>query len=197
MAAAVARTMPSASVAVRATTLTLLVGLLAVLIASVWSITVGASSTIDPWTALTSLFVWDGSPAHVTVQSLRLPRVVVAVLVGASLAVSGALIQGVTRNPLAEPSIIGVNAGAVVIVAALLAGPVTVLSLGDDVARGLGQDVERVRLVAFGLVVVLAGAAVAVAGPIAMVGLMVPHIVRRMVGVDYRAVIPCSAVLGA
>jgi ABC-type Fe3+-siderophore transport system permease subunit len=78
-----------------------------------------------------------------------------------------------------------------------MAQSVTVLSLGDDVARGLGQNVERVRLLAFALVVVLAGAAVAVAGPIAMIGLMVPHIVRRLVGVDYRAVMPCSAVLGA
>jgi iron complex transport system permease protein len=294
----------SVALATRATLLTLGGGLLAVLVASLWSITVGASSTVDPLTAVSSLFVWDGSAAHVTVQSLRLPRVVVALLVGASLAVAGALIQGVTRNPLAEPSIIGVNAGAVVVVAALsiasdkkltpwlsaqvlplfafvgasmaailvyslaskgtvtpirlalagvavatffqsltvaivllrdsavriimqwmvgsltdrtwdnvqtlapwaflglvgalaMAQSVTVLSLGDDVARGLGQDVERVRLLAFGLVVVLAGAAVAVAGPIAMVGLMVPHIVRRLVGVDYRAVIPCSAVLGA
>jgi ABC-type Fe3+-siderophore transport system permease subunit len=295
---------PVATLPARATAITLAVGLAAVLAASVWSITVGASSMVDPQTAFSSLFVWDGAPAHVTVQSLRLPRVVVAVLVGASLAVAGALIQGVTRNPLAEPSIIGVNAGAVVVVAALsiasdqkltpwlsaqilpvfafvgagsaailvyglaskgsvtpirlalagvavatffqsltvaivllrssavriimqwmvgsltdrtwenvltlapwailgllgalaLAQSVTVLSLGDDVARGLGQDVERIRMLAFGLVVVLAGASVAVAGPIAMVGLIVPHVVRRLVGVDYRAVIPCAAVLGA
>ena len=51
-------------------------------------------------------------------------------------------------------------------------------------------------MLAFALVVVLAGASVAVAGPIAMVGLIVPHVVRRLVGVDYRAVIPCAAVLG-
>src|SRR5947207_2663330 len=119
VAAPTAIRVPAASLAARATLLTIVVGLLAVLAASVWSITVGASSTVDPLTALSSLFVWDGSPAHVTVQSLRLPRVVVALLVGASLAVAGALIQGVTRNPLAEPSIIGVNAGAVVVVAAL------------------------------------------------------------------------------
>lgn len=286
------------------TALTLVGGLAALALASVASITVGAASNIDALTAITALFVRDDSAASLAVQGLRLPRVVVAALVGANLAVAGALIQGVTRNPLAEPSIIGVNAGAVVVVAALtiaidrgslpllaqgfmplfafagaalaasmvysmaakgtvtpvrlalagvavatffqsltmavvllrdsavriimqwmvgsvadrtwehvqtlapwallgllgalaLAQSVTVLSLGDDVARGLGQRVERIRLLAFGLVVILAGASVAVAGPIAMVGLMVPHMVRKLVGVDYRTVIPCSAVLGA
>jgi iron complex transport system permease protein len=237
------------------------------------------------------------------VRGLRLPRTLVAVMVGAGLAVAGALIQAVTRNPIVEPSILGINSGAALSVAivtylsgwgairvfgidlvpfvafagaaaavvmvfafvgtggatpgrialagvtvALLANalvmgvvilneaatrylihflvggfdavtwpsvttllpyavvglglalvmsrPVTVLSLGDDVAHGLGLPVRRMRLYAIGLVVVLAGAAVAVAGPISMVGLLVPHAVRWLVGTDYVKVLTACLVAG-
>lgn len=81
--------------------------------------------------------------------------------------------------------------------AILLGKAVTLLSLGEDVAKGLGQRTAWVKLLAALLVVVLAGGSVAVAGPIGFVGLAVPHISRALVGPDYRWVLPYSAVLGA
>lgn len=245
------------------------------------------------------LFHPEGSNNALIVHTLRLPRAIVAALVGACLGVAGAMMQGITRNPLSEPGIMGVNAGAVlailvalvffpglppwstVVVAALggvgaaalvysitlsvgltpvrlaLAGiavgsmlgaaasflliifedrtrgvlfslsgsvagrtwehvwtllpwavptlllalilshQINLLSLGEDVARGLGTRVEVVRLVSTTLAVLLAGAAVSVAGPIGFLGLMVPHAARGLVGPDYRQVIPLSAILGA
>lgn len=62
---------------------------------------------------------------------------------------------------------------------------------------GLGQKIARVRLLSYVVVVILAGASVAVAGAVGFVGLMVPHIARRLVGTDYRVVIPVSALGGA
>lgn len=70
------------------------------------------------------------------------------------------------------------------------------LALGDDVARGLGQNVKLARGIAGLGVVVLCGAATAAAGPIAFVGLVIPHVVRLFVGADYRWILPFSAVLG-
>jgi iron complex transport system permease protein len=244
---------------------------------------------------------FDGSDAHVVVTELRVPRTEVGLLVGAALGASGALMQGVTRNPLAEPGILGINAGAafaVVIaifvlgvrsvggyawfallgaglaallvfalgasgaggatpvklalagavlaallvaltsavlvldvrtldefrfwivgsiagrdsgvalavapfigaglVVALAAGRwLNALALGDDVARSLGQRVGRARAAAAAAFVLLAGGAVAAAGPIAFVGLTVPHAARALVGADYRWIVPYSVVLGA
>lgn len=231
----------------------------------------------------------------------RVPRTVLALIIGAALAVSGAVMQGVTRNPIAEPGILGVNNGAalavvigiawfglwtvdgyiwaaiggaavtsvfVYIVGSLgregatplklaLAGAatsaalisltsavvlprgdltdivqswriggvggaawepiVTVLpflivgmvisiaagrwlnsmALGDDIAAALGVRVPIARAAAAGGAVLLAGAATAVAGPIAFVGLVVPHLCRLLVGVDHRWLIPFSALTGA
>lgn len=233
--------------------------------------------------------------------SARLPRTALAILVGAALAVSGAALQAVTRNPLADPGILGITYGAalavvvgivalgissssayiatavvgaglaalvvyligslgpgglsplklalagaataaalasltsaillprvdvmstfrfwqiggvggatwdrVALVAPVLAAGVVLafslargmnlLALGDEVAAGLGAHVGRTRLLAFASAVVLAGAATAVAGPIAFVGLVVPHICRLLLGPDNRWVLPTSAVLGA
>jgi iron complex transport system permease protein len=61
----------------------------------------------------------------------------------------------------------------------------------------LGQNTLRVKLIALAAVVLMAGGSVAMAGPIGFVGLVVPHVARRLVGVDYRFVLPCCAVLGA
>lgn len=241
-----------------------------------------------------------GNPIdHTIVWDLRLPRVVLAVLVGASLAVSGALLQGVTRNPLADPHILGLTAGgglaaavllriqpdvphafiaptafggsmvgaamvyllswrggispvrlalSGVAVASLLTAGTTmvivtsnlttqgalswlagglfgrgwvdlrvmwpyaaaglaisllltrgmnILALGDEAAQSLGLGVERARLFAVATAALLAGAAVSVAGMVAFVGLVIPHIARSLVGDDHRAVIPMSAILGA
>ena len=71
------------------------------------------------------------------------------------------------------------------------------LALGDDMAAGLGENVMRTRLVASLGAVILCGAATAVAGPIAFVGLVVPHVCRFLVGADYRWVLPFSVVVGA
>ncbi len=241
-----------------------------------------------------------GNPIdHTIVWDLRLPRVVLAVLVGASLAVSGALLQGVTRNPLADPHILGLTAGgglaaalllriqpdvphafiaptafggsmvgaamvyllswrggispvrlalSGVAVASLLTAGTTmvivtsnlttqgalawlagglfgrgwvdlkvmwpyavaglaisllltrgmnILALGDEAAQSLGLGVERARLFAVATAALLAGAAVSVAGMVAFVGLVIPHIARSLVGDDHRSVIPMSAILGA
>ncbi|MFI6825653.1 FecCD family ABC transporter permease [Kribbella sp. NPDC050241] len=278
-------------------------GVLVLLIACALSLMVGSNGTASPGQVVQALTGHADPQLTAAVQSLRLPRTVLALLIGAGLAVAGALIQGVTRNPIVEPSIIGVNAGAALAVALvtytlgatafrlggislmpfvafagaaaaaglvfvivagvdmtpgrvalagvtvallanalvmsvvvlndnavqfllrylvggvdgaswagvrtllpysiiglgcafLLAKSVTVLSLGDDIARGLGLPVERVRLQALALVVVLAGAAVAVAGPIAMVGLLVPHMARWSVGTSYLRVFGFSIVYG-
>jgi iron complex transport system permease protein len=77
-----------------------------------------------------------------------------------------------------------------------LSRQITTLSLGESVAQGLGQQTINVKVVTAACVVVLAGSAVALAGPIGFVGLVAPHLARGVVGVDYRWVLPFSAVLG-
>jgi iron complex transport system permease protein len=243
----------------------------------------------------------EDSDAHAIVRELRVPRTEVGLLVGGALGACGALMQGVTRNPLAEPGILGINAGAAfaVVIAIFLLGITSVagytwfallgagvsallvfalgasgsggatpiklalagavlsallvaltsavlvvdvdtlddfrfwvvgsiagrdatvaltvapfigaglllalfagrqlnaLALGDDVARSLGQRVGRARAAAAAGFVLLAGGAVAAAGPIAFVGLTVPHAARAIVGPDYRWIVPYSIVLGA
>ena len=88
-----------------------------------------------------------------------------------------------------DPPSSAFSAGPVILAgllaAAVLSGRVSMLSLGEDAARGLGLHVERSRALCLLVVLMLAGAAVALAGPVAFVGLMVPHVVR-FVGADYR-----------
>ena len=71
------------------------------------------------------------------------------------------------------------------------------LALGDDLAAGLGENVARTRLVSSAGAVILCGAATAVAGPIAFVGLVIPHLCRLLVGTDHRWLLPFSMVTGA
>ncbi|WP_205745842.1 FecCD family ABC transporter permease [Egibacter rhizosphaerae] len=250
--------------------------------------------------ALGALLDFDGSSEHLIVRRMRLPRTMIGLGAGASLAVAGAIMQAATRNPLAGPGILGVNAGAAVavvttvhvagavtprssvwvalagaltaallvyvigaagrsgatpiklalaglvttalleswtsaalvldrrtldqvrfwlagslaggepellwqvaplmlagiVLALLLARQLNALALGDDVARALGQRTGSVRVACLGVVVLLAGSAVAVAGPIAFVGLAVPHIARVLTGPDYRWVQAYAVVLG-
>jgi len=231
----------------------------------------------------------------------RVPRTVLAMIVGAALGMAGAVMQGITRNPLADPGIFGVTTGASLAVVTgiaffglkspssytwiailgagvsavfvyavgsmgrggatplklALAGAATSaafgslisaillprievmndfrfwqiggvggasypriaqvlpflvigaliclatsrglnsLALGDDVAAGLGVHVVRTRIVAAVGAVLLCGAATAVAGPIAFVGLAVPHLCRLLVGPDHRWLLPFSTVVGA
>jgi iron complex transport system permease protein len=78
-----------------------------------------------------------------------------------------------------------------------LAGKLNLLGLGEDLARGLGARVGQIRVIGSAIVVILAGSAVAVAGPVAFIGLIVPHIVRRLVGVNNYVVIPLCTLIGA
>jgi len=81
-------------------------------------------------------------------------------------------------------------------IAIALGKPITTLTLGEDVAKGLGQQTAWIKIVAAISVVLLAGSSVALAGPIGFIGLVVPHLARLMVGVDYRWILPYTAVFG-
>lgn len=234
------------------------------------------------------------------VLGVRLPRVLLAALAGAGLAVAGVAFQALLRNPLADPYVVGVSGGAAVggvvalvlglssawalplfafggavvsvlllfylahaygksdpltllligvvfnsIAAAVvmffkavvtptkaqeilywlmgvigveaaptlaalaayvavgtgalvvLAGALNLLSLGDDEATGLGLSANRARLACFLAAALLVGAVVAVAGMIGFVGLVVPHVLRRLGGADHRWLLPASALTGA
>ncbi|MGB3338903.1 MAG: iron chelate uptake ABC transporter family permease subunit [Devosia sp.] len=271
----------------------------AVLLIAFFSITVGARPIAleTVWTALTDFD--PDSTDHRIIWDLRLPRTVIGLAVGAVLGLSGAVLQGATRNPLADPSILGINSGAAVFVvlgvavfgitqlsmyvwlafigagvamlvvysvaslgregatpiklalagaamtaamqsvtsAILLTSPRTLdeirfwqvgslvgrdmdifiqvapflavgivlalasgrmldgLSMGEDVARSLGQNVGRSRAIAGLAAVILAGAATAAAGPITFVGLTVPHVARAITGPNYRWILPYSMLL--
>jgi len=234
------------------------------------------------------------------ILDMRVPRTVLGLLAGAALAVSGTLLQGVARNPLADPGIMGINAGAALAVvtgilvlgrqatgasvwlaflgagtatalvytiasfgregatpvklalagvvvtavcssitsaivladtdaleelrvwqvgalagrywpvvwqvgpyivaglvaAMFLARSLNLLALGDALAVSLGLRVRRNRIITFVVVAVLCGAATAACGPIAFLGLMVPHLVRLVTGPDYRWILAYSLVLG-
>jgi iron complex transport system permease protein len=264
------------------------------------SLAVG-SRAIAPAEVLGALFSpLEGNTDQMVVRDLRIPRTVIGLIAGAALGLAGATMQGVTRNPLADPGLLGVNAGSslfvvagitffgvttpmgfvwfafagaavatIVVYAIASAGrggatPVTlalagaaltaaltslitlvlitdldtlntyrfwavgslvgrgldaagvvvplvaigavlafasargfnVLSLGDDLARGLGQSVRRARVTSAIAVVLLCGGATALAGPIVFVGLVVPHLARRFTGADYRWILAYSLVLG-
>ncbi|MGG1598539.1 FecCD family ABC transporter permease [Paenibacillus naphthalenovorans] len=263
------------------------------------SIRYGAKS-MDVSTVWNAFFHFDkGNVDHQIIMHSRVPRAAGALLIGAFLAISGAIMQGMTRNYLASPSIMGVTDGSafaitlgmvllpeassmdlivcsligsalgvgivfgiasllpgglspvrmaiigtiigtflssvsaavatyfqvsqnisfwynarlyqldptliklaipfavVGIVMALCISPsVTILSLGEEVSVGLGQRTLLVKAAATGAVVILTGISVALAGKIGFVGLLIPHIARFFVGVDYRRIIPCAGVLG-
>lgn len=233
-------------------------------------------------------------------REIRYPREVAAILVGAALAVSGAIMQGLTRNPLADPGLLGLSAGARaalavaltlmpalnyfgimitcfigaaggmllvigisavkkgglsplrlvlagtavtfflyavsdgmgllfktsknvtvwtsggligtswgqiqaiapfivfgIVVAIVLAKSLTILSLNEEAAVSLGLRTAYIKVALYVVVILLAGSAVALVGNMAFIGLMIPHIVRALFGIDYRSIIPMSAVWGA
>ena len=101
----------------------LLVCLGLLVVCLLWSITLGAAD-IAPSTVFAAIFAPDGSFQHLIIQTVRLPRVLSGALVGASLAVAGAIMQGLTRNPLADLGILGINSGAAfaVVLAVFLLG---------------------------------------------------------------------------
>jgi iron complex transport system permease protein len=275
--------------------------LILVVIAALASLAVGTRGIAlgDVWQALLDPTL--STDDAVVVRELRIPRTALGLMVGAALGMAGALLQGHTRNPLGDPGLLGVTAGASLAVvlaishlgadspsgyvwfafAGALAGtvlvyaigsagrggatPVTLalagsalsallyavvravligdrqtldsfrfwvvgslagrgadvawqvapflaagvvlalanspalnlLGLGDDVARGLGQRIWLARSAGLGAVTLLCGAATAACGPIAFVGLVVPHAVRAVTGPDHRWLVPCSGLLGA
>lgn len=275
-------------------------GFILLIISVVMSISFGAAD-MDLKTAWGAIFNFDSSVIeHQIIRTLRFPRTVAGIIVGCSLALTGAIMQGTTRNPLADSGIMGISSGATfamaicfaflpnrtygqtmlfacsgaavttgmtyfiasigkrgmtpqrlvlsgmsismlfgafssyiaikyrigksltywtsggtagvtwselatitpffiagVILSIALSPSITLMSLGDEVAIGLGLNTKRVKGVSTLVVLVLTGLAVIVVGPVGFVGLIVPHIVRYMVGVDYRYIIPASALYGA
>lgn len=140
-------------------------------------------------------------------------------LVLAGLAVSGMLTAGINTLKLLWPEIVASSPGFLtgglsgitmnmlaaalpyfvigMLLALLLAVDLNVLCLGEESATGLGLHVTRTRFLGILAAALLAGAAVSFAGLLSFVGLLAPHIVRRLIGTDHRALIPASALLGA
>ena len=268
------------------------------------SVSIGAKD-ISFSNMIDSLFTNNGDIELKIIRDVRIPRALAGALVGGFLAVSGAIMQGITRNPIAEPSVIGITQGATFMVAValvlqqinpniviggfslmifaflgggisglfvyflssrsigkvdpvkltlagtalgtllislatgacmyfnlsqqlsfwrcggfigvkwqgvklllivgvigislamILSKKITILSLGEEVAIGLGENTNHTRLIALIIVILLTGASVSVAGNIIFVGLIIPQIVKKIVGVDYKYIIPCSFVMGA
>ena len=247
-----------------------------------------------------SIFNYSETLELMLVRDVRIPRALSVLMTGGILGVTGAMIQGVTRNPIAEPSILGVSQGATLVIAIfyaagigittknvmiasfigalitglivlgfiskkannnsiakiLLAGTamstffvslttviglltnqsqmigfwvsggfrnatwadfklvfivgiigliitmilspkINILNLGDDVASGLGESPEKIRFITLMVMIPMIAAAVAVGKNIAFVGLIIPQVVRKILGEDYRKNIPCSFLLGA
>ncbi|KMK91874.1 iron ABC transporter [Rossellomorea marisflavi] len=259
--------------------------------------------TDTSWKAAFDTFMEpDGSTEHLVIQNIRLPRALIAAAVGGSLAISGVLMQTLTKNPLASPGIFGINAGggfmvvmavtlfgvtslqsfawlsflgaaiaavgvfiiggasgsngltpmkltlagaaitamfssftqgllvlneaaleqvlfwlagsvqgrsleilagvfpyilAGWILSLMIAGKMNILAMGEDVAKGLGVKTNILKVISLIAVVLLAGGSVAVAGPIGFIGIVIPHIARKIIGVDHRWLIPYSGLLGA
>ncbi|MDO7868422.1 FecCD family ABC transporter permease [Nocardioides jiangxiensis] len=276
----------------------LLAALLVAGAASVASVALGLAAV--SWSDIGRGLTGDDATLGAAAVARRVPRTALALLVGGALGLAGAVMQGVTRNPLADPAMLGITNGASLAVVSgiaffglssptayiavaitgaavtavvvwtigslgrggatplklalagaataaalsslvsavllprldvmntfrfwqvggvggatwdriglvlpfLLAGTggclamargLNALALGDDVAAGLGLHVGRTRLAAGAAAVVLCGAATAIAGPIAFVGLVVPHLCRLLVGVDHRWVLPLAIVVG-
>ena len=264
---------------------------------TLYSIGVGAIR-VPVWETVQTVFGVGTGEFDYIIQQYRMPRIAMAWIVATGLALSGTMIQGVIRNPLASPEIIGITAGAGLASAVLLLGipdvsvqflpivsflggliaaalvyvlafkrgisparlalvgiavsavftsgidylmtsfPVQldlaliwlagslwarnweqfmavapwilimfagcllmahkldVLALGDEQATGLGVRVERTRLLALAVAVALAGASVAVCGTIGFIGLMAPHIARRLVGGQHHILLPTAALVG-
>ena len=280
-------------------TLWLAIGVVVLLVLCVMSISFGVRAvTVDDIVA--ALNGHTDTIAQAAIVK-RIPRTVLALLVGAALALAGATMQAVTRNPIADPGILGVSNGAslavvlgiaffglanpygqmafaiagaglaavfvyavgslgrggatplklalagaatsaafaslisavmlprvdllqtfqswqiggvggaewprialtapVLAVGALIcflcARGMNSLALGDEMAKGLGENVFRTRMISALGAVILAGAATAIAGPIGFVGLIIPHVCRMLVGTDHRWLLPFSAIAGA
>lgn len=278
----------------------IILGIIGLMISFVTSISLGAAD-IDVKTVFEAVFDFDPSISqHQIIWELRFPRIIGAAMVGMAFSVAGALMQGMTRNPLADSGLLGLNAGAVfmlaisfsffpglsyvytvmfsfvgaaigailvygigslskngltpirlvlagaavsallgalsegvslyfsvgqdiafwfaggvsstrwshlfvitpillimMVMAFMVSRSITILSLGEEVAIGLGENTQKTKVISIIVIVILAGLAVSVVGAVSFVGLIVPHLARKLVGYDYRWIIPVSAVLGA
>lgn len=284
--------------------LLVLIGLVMLISGLLLSISLGAND-ISFSTTIKSLLSSDVDINTSIIKDIRLPRALAAALVGGFLSVSGAVMQGITRNPIADPSVMGITqgatftiaialvlqtlvpgfalgsfglmlfaflgasisgilvyfvssksrgkvdpvklalagtalgtllvslatavsmyfnlsqqlsfwisggltsakwegvkllflvGGATTILSMIMAPKITILSLGEEVAIGLGQKTNLVRFICLIIVILLAGSSVAVAGNIVFVGLIIPQIIKAIVGADYKYIIPGSLVLGS
>ncbi len=278
----------------------IILGSIAVIFAAVLSVVYG-SANISPNVVLDAVFHFDPDNLnHQVIRELRIPRTIGDITIGAALATAGAIMQGMTRNPLADPGLLGINAGAafalaicfalssslpygavvlfsfigaaisssivylvagvgrgknnhvrlvlagsaigiflssvsqaiamyfkigqeitfwtaggvsgvraeqlkvivpVVVVALIgaivLSRSISILSLGEETAKGLGLNITRIKVLCMIEVLLLSGTSVALAGVVAFVGLIIPHIVRHFAGADYRKIIPCTIVTGS
>ncbi|WP_315080720.1 iron ABC transporter permease [uncultured Clostridium sp.] len=280
------------------------IGIMLLISGIVMSVSLGAKD-IDFLTIIKSLVTDSNDVNTKIVRDVRIPRAIAASLVGGFLAVAGAIMQGITRNPIAEPSVMGITQGATFMIAVtfvlqriypnlvvgsfglmifafvgasisgllvyfissksarkvdtvklalagtalgtllislamgiamyfnlsqqlsfwvsgglvsakwegvkllsivggsaligsmIMAPKITILSLGEEVAIGLGQRTNAVRFVSIIIVIFLTGASVSVAGNIVFVGLIVPQIAKAIVGADYKYIIPSSMILGS
>ncbi|MDF0728044.1 iron ABC transporter permease [Cytobacillus sp. S13-E01] len=273
-----------------------------IFIISFMSSIVFGQTPISVKTAIEAFTQFDeSSTEHIIITTTRVSRAVIATVIGSSLAIAGALMQALTRNPLASPSIFGINAGALFfvvfssvflsvtslvhfmwiaflgagvaavmvfflgslgrdglspikivlagaaisaffssftqgilvlneqnlegilfwlagsvsgrtmdmlepilpfmigagILSFLLGTSINILTSGEDIAKGLGQRTILIKSLIGIVIVFLAGGSVAVGGSIGFIGLIVPHIVRSFVGIDYRWIIPYCALFGA
>lgn len=274
-------------------------GVLLLFVGILLSICIGAK-TIPLSEIYQGIFHYDDSLNAQLVREVRLPRILSAVLIGGMLALAGTMMQGIMRNPIAEPSVMGVTQGATLAVSvaavssfaggiygnfimallgaaisgalillftmknasnqsisrillagtamstfflslasvvALLgnrsqelafwvagglrqtgwvqvgvvavvggifclfafaaAGKINIISLGDDAAAGLGISPEKVKLRIILYLIPICGVCVATAGNIGYLGLFVPHIIRKLVGNDYRRLMPLSFLYGS
>lgn len=280
--------------------ITFLIGSLCLLLVGVFlAITLGAYK-IKLVDIYNSIFHYSQTTEMMLIRDVRIPRALCVLITGGILGVTGAMIQGVTRNPIAEPSLLGVSQGAILVIAILyaielpitqvnvmiaafigaflsgllvigftlkkasnmaisklllagtsmstffislttiiglltnrsqliafwvsggfrtaswndvklllivgipgvlltilLSSKINLLSLGDDVATGLGVNPYQIRFYTLIIMIPLCAVAVAVGKNIAFVGLFVPQIVRMLLGEDYRKLIPCAFLLGA
>ncbi|CAM5194266.1 Iron complex transport system permease protein OS=Ureibacillus acetophenoni OX=614649 GN=SAMN05877842_106110 PE=3 SV=1 [Ureibacillus acetophenoni] len=277
----------------------LIIGVLFLILFNFLSIILGYTN-ITIQTVIDAFTNFNGSNEHIIIQDVRLPRALIATAVGASLGIAGALLQALTRNPLASPDILGFNAGASfaivvalmlfsvtslqattwiafggatiagllvyflgsigrdgmtpikmtlagaaiaalfasltqgllvmdesaleqvlfwmagsvqgrkleillavlpylaigIVIAITISNKINILTMGEDVAKGLGQRTMFVKLITGLSVILLAGGSVAIAGPIGFIGIVVPHVVKSIAGNDYRWIIPYSGVVG-
>ena len=204
--------------------------LVALLIAALfWALSIGtvnlppdviAAAILDQLGSNTPIDTAGKGPVHDIVWLLRLPRLLLAAIIGAGLATCGIIMQAIVKNPLADPYILGISAGASLgatsavllgIGAALGENAVGIsaflgafaVSIGVLFIANLGGRASAMKLLLGGMALsavcsaLVVGFAVFAAGMIGFVGLVVPHVVRMLVGTDHKRLIPVTALTGA